>query len=171
MPFLEPSVRAEIERDGKLRLYRLILPPAVSRLGFVGYNSSTACQLTSEIGAHWLAQCFRGELRLPARDGMEREIDRVHAWLAATFPDRSGGYFIGPAIIPYVDELLRDMELRTRRETRWTAEWLGRLWPSRYAAVAAERRARRNDGTAPRTSSAARAYYTSQVAASLAAGA
>ena len=172
-PFLDARVRAQIERDGMLRLYRLILPPGVPRLGFVGYNSSIACQLSSELGAHWLAAHFRGDMALPDRAAMERAIDRVLAWLAAVMPDRRAGYFIGPAIIPYVDELLRDMGLSPRRERYLLAEYFGRVWPSRYATVGAERRRARSEAVAVASRGAAlwRAVHSSHGAVSSAAGA
>jgi dimethylaniline monooxygenase (N-oxide forming) len=171
--FLDARVRAQIERDGKLRLYRLILPPGVPRLGFVGYNSSIACQLSSELGAHWLAQHFRGAMALPDRAAMEREIDRVLVWLAAVMPDRSAGYFIGPAIVPYADELLRDMGVSPRREKHLLREYLGRVWPSRYATVGAERRRATSDAPARPSRAAAvwRAPHSSHSAVSSAAGA
>jgi cation diffusion facilitator CzcD-associated flavoprotein CzcO len=71
---LDAELRDEVRKDGKFHLYRHILPPREPCLGFIGYASSIACQLTSEIAAHWLSQCFRGELKLPSVSAMEREI-------------------------------------------------------------------------------------------------
>src|SRR6202453_3189333 len=64
-PFLAPELKSAAVRDGHFLLYRHILPPTEQRLGFVGYASSTACQLTSEISAHWLSQTFGGQQTLP----------------------------------------------------------------------------------------------------------
>jgi dimethylaniline monooxygenase (N-oxide forming) len=138
--FLDPELRDDVQKGGKFHLYRHILPPREPRLGFVGYASSIACQLTSEIAAHWLSQCFRGELPLPAVSEMEREIARVHAWAADVFPARAGGYFLGPFLGHYVDELIRDMRLETRRARHWISEYFAPLWPSRYRDVGEERR-------------------------------
>lgn len=74
--FLDPELRREIQQDGWFQLYRHILPPGERHLGFVGYASSGNAPLTSEIAAHWLSQCFRGELSLPDTSDMEREIAR-----------------------------------------------------------------------------------------------
>jgi hypothetical protein len=49
---LAPEIASTIVRDGRFRLYRHILPPTEQGVGFIGYASSTACQLTSEISAH-----------------------------------------------------------------------------------------------------------------------
>jgi dimethylaniline monooxygenase (N-oxide forming) len=137
---LDSELRDEVQKGGKFHLYRHVLPPREPRLGFVGYASSIACQLTSEIAAHWLSQCFRGELQLPAVSDMEREIDRVHAWAADVFPARAEGYFIGPFLGHYIDELMRDMRLNTRRTRHVISEYFAPLWPSRYRDVGEERR-------------------------------
>jgi cation diffusion facilitator CzcD-associated flavoprotein CzcO len=143
VPFLEDDLRQRVLRDGTFHLYRHILPPTEPRLGFIGYSSSVAAQLTSEISAHWLSQCFRGELALPSVSEMDREIARVHAWMRERFPARPEGYFVGPYIAHYLDELLTDMGLHTNRTGTTVKEFMGPLWPPRYRDVGAERRASR----------------------------
>ncbi len=91
LDFLDAGLRDAVVNGGRFHLYRHIVPPRAPRIGFVGYASSTACQLTSEIAAHWLSQYFRGELTLPAVADMEREIARVHEWAAGIFPARPRG--------------------------------------------------------------------------------
>ncbi len=140
LPFLPEKARAQVWRAGAFHLYRMILPPDIPRLGFVGYNSSIACQLTSEIAAHWLAQCFRGELQLPDVAAMEAEIDHVHAWLAEVMPGRREGYFVGPHLAHYLDELVRDMGLSPRRTSNFLAEYLAPVWATRYRTLGDERR-------------------------------
>ncbi|MEZ4869461.1 MAG: NAD(P)/FAD-dependent oxidoreductase [Caldilineaceae bacterium] len=140
LPFLSEELRQAIESNGYLRLYRHILPPRLPNLGFIGYASSTACQLTAEIGAHWLAQWFRGELALGTVDEMEQEIDRVLQWAAEIFPVRSQGYFIGPYVAHYLDDLLRDMGLPCRRTRHFWTEYFAPYWPDRYRDVSVERR-------------------------------
>lgn len=146
--FLDPELRAEAQKDGKFHLYRHILPPREPRLGFIGYASSIACQLTSEIGAHWLSQCFSGELPLPPVSEMEHDIARVHAWAAEVFPARPDGYFVGPFLGHYIDELMRDMQLETFRTRHFFSEYFARLLPSRYRDVAGERRRARRSRSA-----------------------
>lgn len=146
--FLDPDLRQMVRPNGQFRLYRQILPPAEPKLGFVGYASSGTCPLISELSAHWLSQCFRGELELPPVEEMEREIDRVSDWSAGVFPERTGGYFIGLYIAHFADDLLRDMGLRTRRNVNLLSEYFGRFWAKRYAGVAEERRRARVADTA-----------------------
>jgi dimethylaniline monooxygenase (N-oxide forming) len=148
--FLSPELRDEVWRGGKFHLYRHILPAREPRLGFIGYASSIACQLTSEIAAHWLSQCFRGELTLPSALAMEREIARVHAWADEVFPARSEGYFVGPFVAHYIDELMRDIRLETRRTSDVLFEYFGPFRPSRYRDVGRERRQARLSDSAPR---------------------
>jgi len=57
-------------------------------------------------------------------------------------PNRAQGIFVCPYVAQYIDELLADMGLRTRRTSNFVVENLMPLWPSRYAALGGERRAR-----------------------------
>lgn len=139
LAFLDEPLHRLVLRDGQLHLYRHILPPEEPHLGFVGYASSSACQFTSELAAHWLSQCFQGELRLPTVPRMEQEIARVLRWTKANFPARPEGYFIGLYIAHYADDLMREMGLRTRRTSNVLSEYLLPFWPERYRDIAAER--------------------------------
>ncbi|MFF2556504.1 flavin-containing monooxygenase [Nocardia sp. NPDC058058] len=142
LPFLTADITSELLQDSGFRLYRHILPPTEPRLGFIGYASSTACQLTSEISAHWLSQVFADELKLPTVDEMDAEITRVRTWLAEEFPARAWGFYVGPHLIHHIDDLLTDMEVPTRRTRNLVTEYLGDFTPARYADLTAQRRAR-----------------------------
>jgi cation diffusion facilitator CzcD-associated flavoprotein CzcO len=141
--FLDQALRNRIERDGRFFLYRMIAPVGIANLGFIGYNTSTACQLTAEIAAHWLSECFLGSFRMPSAEQMEQEVHVLHQWADRHFPERNQGFFVGPYVAHYIDELLGDMGLRARRSTNLVAENLLPLWPSRYARLGEERRSRR----------------------------
>ena len=145
LPFLDERLQGRIQREGRFFLYRMIVPIGIKNLGFVGYNSSTACQLTAEISAHWFSDLFLGVLRLPDRETMERETKALHRWLDATMPDRNQGFFIGPYVGNYIDELMRDMGLKTRRASNAITETFFPLWPSRYGGVQKERQIRRQN--------------------------
>jgi cation diffusion facilitator CzcD-associated flavoprotein CzcO len=138
--FLDADLGKTVLGNGRFRLYRHILPASNPRLGFIGYASSIASPLTSELSAHWLSQTFRSELILPRVEEMEREIDRVLEWTSRVYPERSEGYVIGLYVAHYADELLRDMGLRTQRTSNVLSEQFGPLWAERYAGVAEERR-------------------------------
>ena len=147
--FLAPELQSAVLEDGHFQLYRHILPPSEQRLGFVGYASSVACQLTAEISAHWLSQTFRGELTLPAVDDMNAEIQRVGTWLAEVLPARPQGYLIGPYLAHHIDDLVADMRLPTRRASNVASEYLGMFSPARYRDIAEQRRLARAATTFP----------------------
>lgn len=142
--FLDNGLQREIRPDGRFRLYRHILPPSEPRMGFIGYASSGNAPLTSEIAAHWLSQCFRGELALPGRAAMENSIDTVLKWTEKAFPEQREGHFIGAYIAHYTDWLVRDMGLRTRRAPSRVEEHLGPFRAERYRDIAQERRRARS---------------------------
>jgi hypothetical protein len=141
--FLSAELQREIAGDGYIRLFRQILPPTAQNIGFVGYASSFACQLTAEIGAHWLSEHFLGSLAIPSVDEMNREIDRVHAWADENLPNRGTEGFVGPLVSNYVDDLITDLGLPVRRVNSFFGEYFGVFRASRYANLADERRGAR----------------------------
>jgi cation diffusion facilitator CzcD-associated flavoprotein CzcO len=149
LAFLDPELKQTVLRGGYLHLFRHILPPNERRLGFVGYASSTACQLTAEISAHWLSQAFHGELDLPDPSEMDIEIDVVKSWLREVIPGRAEGYYVGPHLAHHIGELLGDMGVATRRTSNFLSEYLTPPWPWRYAGLAGERRSARDAAFEP----------------------
>lgn len=140
--FLEPELQREVCPAGRFRLYRHILPPGEPCMGFIGYASSGNAPLTSEVSAHWLSQYFQGQMGLPSRNDMDKDIDRVLEWTAKVFPEQPEAYFIGGYIAHYTDWLLRDMGLRTHRTDSFFSEHLGPFWADRYRNIAEERRSK-----------------------------
>ena len=140
LSFLGEQLRKQIAPAGYPRLFRHILPPSVTNIGFVGYASSFACQLTAEIGAHWLSEQFLGNLVLPSVDEMNEEIDLAHTWADLNLPNRGTEDFVGPYISHYVDDLMVDMGLETRRTGSVVKEYLTAFRASRFAGLADERR-------------------------------
>lgn len=136
---LSKELQHEITGQGYIRLYRRILPPSVQNIGFIGQASSIACQLTAEIGAHWLSEHLLGSLELPSVDEMNSEIDKAHAWADEYLPNRGTEGFVGPYLSHYVDELIREMGLPLRRNKGFFSEYFGPFRGSRYAELAAER--------------------------------
>jgi hypothetical protein len=149
LDILEPELRQLATDDRGLRLFRHIMPPEEPNLGFVGYASTIANTLTSEMSAHWLSDAFLGTLQLPGQDAMKEEISRVQRWAERTFPSAREGYFIGPFIAHHVDELVGDMGLSTGRASNALIEYLGRFLPTRYQGVAEERRMRPDMAESP----------------------
>jgi len=140
LPFLDTETRdLLIEPDGQYRLYRLIAHPGLPGLGFVGFNSSFASALSAELGAHWLARYFDGELRRqPTHAAMQAEIDRMLEWkrgrrtVAATY----GGLCVAPFHHAHFDELMADMGARKKPSNVLTAH-LAPISPKAYAKLLA----------------------------------
>ncbi len=145
VPFLaEPVRRRVVDGEGVFRLFRNILPPDVPGLAFIGYNSSLYSQLTSEVGARWLAEHLRGGLRLPPAAEMHREIRERWEWIRAERPrGAAGGACIIPFTFHHLDDLLRDMGARTLRSRNPAAELLMPVNPALYAGLRAELEAKR----------------------------
>jgi cation diffusion facilitator CzcD-associated flavoprotein CzcO len=154
VPFLDESVRRTVQDEGGVfHLHRNLVHPDVPRLAFVGYNSSLYSQLTSEIGARWAARWFMGELRIPPREAVLREMEARWTWVRE---NRPRGVASGTCIVPftfhYVDDLMRDMGASTvRRPLNRIKEVMLPFDPSVYANLKAEldrNRARRLAATA-----------------------
>lgn len=139
LEFLAPELEKTVRVESRFQLYRHILPPTLPRLGFIGYGSSDACQLSAEVSAHWLSQHFLGELTLPKADDMHGEIARVGKWLGEVMPARPEGYYLGPYLTHHIDELMRDMGLPVRRTDNFVSEYFDTMLPGRYADLAEER--------------------------------
>jgi len=148
LSFLSEELRNQIAAAGYPRLFRHILPPSATNIGFIGYASSFACQLTAEVGAHWLSEQFLGNLKLPSVGEMNEEIDLAHSWANLNLPNRGTEGFVGPYVSNYVDDLIVDMGLNTRRTGSIVREYLTVFRASRFAGLADERR-RSQDAVAP----------------------
>ena len=149
MSFLSEELRAQVFKNGRFRLYRRILPPGQQKLAFIGFFPTLTCPLSSEVGAHWAVQCFSGNMTLPSVEEMEREIGRLENWAKERVPESADGVFTGPYIAHYVDDLMRDMGLPTRRTGNFLREYLGTFLPSRYGTLGQELKAAR-EGTLKR---------------------
>lgn len=143
--------------DGNFRLYRSILPVDVPRLAFIGYNSSLYSQLTSEIGARWLAEHVQGRFALPSQAEMGRRIEERLAWFKAERPHSlNAGTCVIPFNFHHINELLRDVGARTWRSRNRLREYMMPVDPSLYADLRAELQARRERRATPREPGLAR---------------
>ncbi|MBE9104248.1 NAD(P)/FAD-dependent oxidoreductase [Nostoc cf. edaphicum LEGE 07299] len=118
IPFLEEKYRRYVsDEQGTIHLYRHLIHPHIPQMGFVGYNHTFCAQLSSEIGARWLSEYFKGNLNLPSPEQMLGDVKAQLAWKQK---ERPYGFLSGACLIPftfhYIDELLEDMDLNTRRK-------------------------------------------------------
>ncbi|MBC7850996.1 MAG: NAD(P)-binding domain-containing protein [Chitinophagaceae bacterium] len=116
LPFLNKK-HQQLLRDeqGQFQLYRNILSPKIKRLAFVGFNSSLFSTLTSEVAANWLAEYVNESIVLPSETVIEAELKTIRDWkknvrpIAAEF----SGLCVAPFNFQHLDQLMRDMGLRT----------------------------------------------------------
>jgi dimethylaniline monooxygenase (N-oxide forming) len=135
LSFIEESLRNQVFNNGRFRLYRRILPPEQQRLAFVGYFPTLACPISSEIAAHWTAQCFSGALQVPIAAEMDTEIKQLEDWARERLPSSPDGIFTGPYHSHYVNDLMGDMNMPVNRTSNFLTEYLGTFRPHRFATL------------------------------------
>ena len=97
--FLPPGVPARI--GGALGLYRLVFPPGVARIAFVGMTRVSGPVFpVAELQARWVAAVFAARASLPAPDLMWAEIERRVARAQAIGDDQ-----MRVELLPYLDDL------------------------------------------------------------------
>ncbi|MGB8192479.1 MAG: NAD(P)/FAD-dependent oxidoreductase [Chitinophagaceae bacterium] len=136
LPFIPAAIRKMFtDEKGNYQLYRNILPVGVPALAFNGYNSSFFCNLTSEIGALWLAEYTSGHIKTPSIEEMNSQIQEHQEWRKQF---RMNAFFKGASVYPfnitYVDWLLKDMNARLPFG-KLLSEWLVVVNPANYAGV------------------------------------
>lgn len=131
----EEMIKKFTDEKGDYLLYRNILPVDVPGLAFVGYNSSFFCNLSSEMGALWLAEYLKEKIKLPSKEVMKSQIIEHLNWRRlyrqnALFKNAS----VYPFNITYVDQLLKDMKAKLPIGSL-LSEWLVVVEPANYAPV------------------------------------
>jgi cation diffusion facilitator CzcD-associated flavoprotein CzcO len=140
-PFLDESSRGLLEsEDDGVQLYRHVIHPRLPHLGFAGFNHGFMHVPAAEVGALWLAAVWRGELRLPPVEQMERDIEHVRAWKRANIhfePSRSCA--VNTRFQQYIDIMLADLELSPYRKLpNVIAEIFAPYRPADYTRVVDE---------------------------------
>jgi hypothetical protein len=120
--------------QGTIHLYRHLIHPHVPQMGFVGYNYTFCAQLSAEIGARWLSEYVKGSIPLPSQQQMLQDVTAELEWRKK---DRPYAFVSGACVIPftlhYIDELLQDMGLSSRRQPgNLIGEFLMPIDPSAY---------------------------------------
>jgi cation diffusion facilitator CzcD-associated flavoprotein CzcO len=140
-PFLDDRMRALLEdNDDGPQLYRHIVHPSLPQLGFAGFNHGFMHVPAAEIGALWLAALWRGELQLPSREGMQRQVDHVQTWKRAHIHhEPSRGCAVNTRFQQYLDILLADLGVSPYRKLpNVFAEVFSGYRPADYADIVEE---------------------------------
>jgi cation diffusion facilitator CzcD-associated flavoprotein CzcO len=113
LPFLEDKYsRLVLDDQGDLYLYRHLIHPDIPQMGFVGYNNSFYTQLTSEVGAWWLAEYIKGNLALPSKSEMYEDMVAEQTWLKNQFSVIAGkGACVASISLRHSDQLMKDMDV------------------------------------------------------------
>ncbi len=109
--FLEKKYRHWIvDEEGNFHLYRHMIHPDIPNLGFLGYNSSIFCQLTSEVGSWWLSQYCKGRLFLPSQSQMYKAMHINFHWSKKNLSNSLAyGICVSPFNFHYLENLIEDM--------------------------------------------------------------
>jgi len=98
-PFLPGGIPATF--DGKLALYRLVFPPGVPKLAFVGMTRVSGPVFpVVELQARWVAAVFAGRASLPSADAMRAEIETRISRARALGDDQ-----MRVELLPYLDDI------------------------------------------------------------------
>jgi cation diffusion facilitator CzcD-associated flavoprotein CzcO len=98
-PFLPPGVPATV--DGALALYRLVFPPGVARLAFVGMTRVSGPVFpVAELQARWVAAVLAGRAALPPAAVMRDEIEARIVRARAIGDDQ-----MRVELLPYLDDI------------------------------------------------------------------
>jgi dimethylaniline monooxygenase (N-oxide forming) / hypotaurine monooxygenase len=98
-PFLQAGIPATFE--GALALYRLVFPPGVPSLAFVGMTRVSGPVFpVAELQARWVAAVFAGRASLPAADAMRAEIETRIRRARAIGDDQ-----MRVELLPYLDDI------------------------------------------------------------------
>jgi cation diffusion facilitator CzcD-associated flavoprotein CzcO len=147
-PFLPEAARAllEGEPDGP-QLYRHVVHPRLPGLGFGGFNHGFMHVPAAEVGALWLAAMWRGELKLPPVEEMERCVEHVRAWKRAHIHfEPSRACAVNTRFQQYLDLMLLDLGLSPwRKLPNVAAEVFARYGAADYRGVVDEYQRRRRD--------------------------
>jgi hypothetical protein len=141
----QPQLNYQPKEGDPLRLYRFMVPQTMmdkKNIAFSGMVSSVSTAITATVQGIWIAAFLQGKLdRLPRTDEEVTQEIMLHTqwgkWrypcgYGATLPD-----FVFDAI-PYLDLLLKDMNLQHRRKSSWLANLTMPYTPGDYAGLVEE---------------------------------
>ncbi|KAI8630513.1 hypothetical protein F5Y19DRAFT_48374 [Xylariaceae sp. FL1651] len=147
LPFLTMLPKPENSDDptppshGPSRHYRRLIVPSMAANGdrsilFPGQIHSVFTPLTGEVQALWGAAYMLGYLDVPAQDEMELEAATFNAWTRKRYlgQGKKHAYFIYD-YLSYIDTLLRDLGLETRRKSGWLAQQFQPYNPCDYKGL------------------------------------
>ncbi|KAF9884962.1 hypothetical protein FE257_000872 [Aspergillus nanangensis] len=141
----EPPVKREGgPRHGPNRHYRRLVVPHLAAEGdrsilFPGLIHSGFTPLTGEVQALWGTAYLLGWLGLPSQEEMELESATFNAWVRKRYLEQGKKHaYMVYDYVPYIDTLMRDLGLRTKRKANPVADLLMPYRPTDYADLIPE---------------------------------
>jgi len=137
-PYLPEDVRSLLEgQRGGPSLYRHLLHPEITDLGFAGYNHGFLHIALCEMGSLWQVAVHRGEIELPSQEAMAAEAERVAGWKRdhSTF-EPTANMAVNTRYQQCLDVLLQELGIsQWRKLPNLPAELFARYDPTDYAGV------------------------------------
>ena len=140
MPFLPEPVRPEIDgiEDGA-QFYRHVVHPGLPGIFFIGYSHNPLHIPTAEMASLWADAVMRGDLKLPPAAEMERSTAYVAGWKREhTNFEAVRGYSVSTHMHNYLDVLLGDVGLKSRRKKGNWGEAMEGYTAADYATIITE---------------------------------
>lgn len=139
-PFLPQQYRnlVEKEHDG-VQLYRHILHPDIPNFAFSGYNHGFMHIPAVEVAAVWLHAMLSGDLILPSKAEMHRQIEEVQEWKRKNIhfePSRLCA--VSTRFQQYLDIMLNELEVSPYRKSNPISEILSKYEVADYKGVLEE---------------------------------
>lgn len=130
--------------QGPSRHYRRLISPKLAAQGdrsifFPGFIHSIYTPLVSESQALWGCAFLLGLLQVPSQDDMEREVAEWNVWSRKRYPvqGRKHAYAIYD-FLGYIDVLLVDLGVETRRVNSWWRHLFMPVYPRQYQGLVPE---------------------------------
>ncbi|KAL9635413.1 MAG: hypothetical protein Q9204_002638 [Flavoplaca sp. TL-2023a] len=127
-PGLTNRTTNKIQPQRRWRLYRRSIPFALAEKGdrslaIMGQIHTVQTPLVSEIQSFWSILYLIGELNLPPRVTMAREIAEWNAWTRKRYLSQGQKFpYSLYDFLPYVDTLCEDLGINSRRKSNIYAE-------------------------------------------------
>lgn len=137
LPFLPADLREALAADADgAQLYRHIIHPHHPRIGFAGFNHNPLHIPSAEIAALWMDAEITGALTLPSPEAMAESVARVRDWKRAnTNFEPTRAYYVGSHMHNYLDVLLGELGLNSRRKANRVAEMMAPYRAADYATI------------------------------------
>jgi cation diffusion facilitator CzcD-associated flavoprotein CzcO len=141
----QPRLACEPKTGDPLRLYRFMVPPTMinqRNIAFAGMVSTVSTSICASVQGLWIALFLHGQIdRLPqSAEEVKQEVMLHTQWGKWRYPCGYGASlpdFVFEAL-PYMDLLLKDMQLQNHRKSSWLAEMFSPYSPGDFAGLPEE---------------------------------